>query len=486
MHPLIILLLAALLALIALVLIRAFTFSRPGFSAPAVESPAIDIDAAALHLSHAVRCQTISWSEQQCASPESLNQLRQTLKADYPLAHQQLTLHTINQFSLVYEWTGSDASLEPVLFMAHQDVVPVDEATLDRWEQAPFSGEITGGFVWGRGTLDVKNQVTSLLDAVEYLLARGYRPTRGIFLAFGHDEEISGRQGACQVADWFASRGVKFNAILDEGLAVVENTLPGVHTPVALVGNTEKGYLTLKLDVETDAGHSSTPPAETSIGILASALARLQNNPQPARVEMMVPLFQALGPTAPFVMRMVFANLWLFGGLARKQLDASPQTSAAIRTTTAPTILSAGMKDNVLPRSASAQVNFRLLPGDSIQTVVKRVRQTIHDPRVKIEVIQGSAREPSPVSPSEGNAYLQLAYAIQQTFGPVPVAPFAMLGASDAYHYISLSSHVYRFSPVRLESKDLSRVHGLNERISLENLANMIRFYILLMQSWGK
>lgn len=485
MHPILILF-AALLALIAVVLIRTLTFSR--FTPPAreVESLSIDVDLSAQHLSKAIRCQTISWSEEKTASAESLSQLHQVLKESYPLVHQRLELHTINQFSLVYEWKGSNPSLEPVLFMAHQDVVPVDEATLDRWEQPPFSGAIADGFVWGRGTLDVKNQVTALLDAVEVLLAQGYQPARGIFLAFGHDEEISGRQGARQIAEWFASRGLKFHAILDEGLAVVENALAGVKGPIALVGNTEKGYLTLKLEVVTDAGHSSTPPAETSIGILSQALARLQRNPQPARVEMMKPLFQALGPAAPFVLRMVFANLWLFGGLARKQLDASPQSSAAIRTTTAPTILAAGMKDNVLPRSASAQVNFRLLPGDSIQTVVERVRQIIHDPRVQIQPIEGSAREPSLVSSTDTVVFQQLAAAIQQTFGPVPVAPFAMLGASDAYHYTPFSDQVYRFSPVHMDSKDLTRIHGLNERISLENLGNMLRFYILLMQSWGK
>ncbi|KPL80062.1 hypothetical protein ADN00_01970 [Ornatilinea apprima] len=486
MQPLIFFLIALPVALVLVVLIRALTFSRPAPALPADEPLKIDSLAAAQHLSHAVQCQTISWSESQPASAESLLQLHQTLRQDFPLVHQQLTLHTINQFSLVYEWPGSDPALKPVLFMAHQDVVPVDEATLDRWEQPPFSGRIADGFVWGRGTLDVKNQVTALLDAAEHLLARGYCPARGIFLAFGHDEEISGRQGAQQVSAWFAARGTTFEAVLDEGLAVVENALPGVKGPIALIGAAEKGYLSLKLDVTTDAGHSSTPPAETSISILAHALARLQRHPQPAHVEMMKPLFQALGPAAPFTLRLVFANLWLFGGLARKQLDASPQSSAAIRTTTAPTILTAGMKDNVLPRSASAVVNFRLLPGDTTQSVIQRVRQTIRDPRVSIETLHESAREASPISPTDSTAYQRLSETIQRTFGPVPVAPFTMLGASDAYHYTPLSANVYRFCPVHLDSKDLSRVHGLNERISLKNLGNMLRFYILLMQSWGK
>ena len=288
----IIIFLAVVLFTAAFVLMRTLRFARPLPNVEAGESIEVDEAAAAAHLGEAIRCKTISFSEKQPASPESLLTLHEILSKNYPEVHKQLTRQKINEYSLLYTWPGSNPDLEAVLLMAHQDVVPVDPDTLDKWEHAPFSGEEADGFVWGRGALDIKNQLTAILEAVEQLLKTGFQPKRTVYLAFGHDEEIGGPNGAKAIAHHLQEQGVRLAAVLDEGMPILQGSLPGVEIPVALIGNSEKGYLTLLFSTELEAGHASTPPKQTAIGILAKALSRLEDNPnarQPREDEAAVP-----------------------------------------------------------------------------------------------------------------------------------------------------------------------------------------------------
>ena len=189
----------------------------------------------------------------------------------------------------------------------------------------------------------------------------------------------------------------------------------------------------------------------------------------------------------PFSLQFALANLWLFGGAVKRRLQAETQTNASIRTTLAATMISGGVKDNLLPREAKAIVNFRLLPGDTVAAVCEHVRQTIQDERVSFQPAEGSGvREASPVSPTTSAAYQDLVRVVRQMFPTAAVAPYLVLGATDARYYASLSDNVYRFTPLLLNREDMNRVHGTNERIAIDSLGHMVQFFGQLIRTWGE
>lgn len=476
---------AILLFVCAFLLVRAFLFSRPPFPPGEVELPAVDTERLVVGLGEAIRCETISQGDQLPPDAGELYRMHTQLQVRFPLVHERLKRESIDDFNLLFTWKGRQPELAPVLFTAHQDVVPVDPARLDAWQQAPFSGALVDGYVWGRGALDTKSTLVALLEAVEDLLAAGYQPQRTLLLAFGYDEETGGHKGARRIAEELDRRGLRPALVLDEGGAVVEGVLPGIPNPVALVGNTEKGHLSLLLTASGQQGHSSAPPRQSAIGVLAQALKKLEANPMPAHLESLAQTYREGGFLASFGMQMIFANLWLFGGLVRRRLEVAPQTAAAMRSTTALTRIEGGIKENVLPAQARAVVNFRLYPGDSIASVCDRVRRVIADDRVELEALPDSGWEASPVSATDTLLYAQLSAAIRQVFPQAAVASYLVQGATDARHYTGLCEQVFRFSPYWITSEELASIHGVNERISVENLEHMAQFYIQIMRAWG-
>ncbi|NMO22404.1 M20/M25/M40 family metallo-hydrolase, partial [Pyxidicoccus fallax] len=232
-----------------------------------------------------------------------------------------------------------------------------------------------------------------------------------------------------------------------------------------------------ELVVAGEGGHSSMPPSQTAVGVLSRAVVRLEEEPMPARLRGgSRALFDFVGPEMPFGMRLVFANLWLFEPLVVRQLTAQPSTNAAVRTTTAATMFEGSVKDNVLPSRARAVVNFRVLPGDTVEGVLEHVRRVVDDSRVKVGVM-GFQSEPSPVSRTDTEAWSVLQRSIRQVFPEALVAPYLMVGATDARHFTGLSDSVYRFMPLRLEREDLARLHGRDERVSVQGYASAVRFY---------
>lgn len=477
--------LVVVLFIAALMLVRTLRFGRKVEPVALLEAAEVDEDIVAEHLAAVIHARTISTGESDPPARVAFLDLHRTLENLYPRVHTHLRREIINDYSLLYIWPGSQPDLPGIVLAAHLDVVPVDPATAAEWEQEPFSGAIADGFVWGRGTLDIKNQVTTLLDAVETLLRNGFQPQRTVYLAFGHDEEIGGLNGGKQIVNWLASHECELEAVLDEGGSIVQGVLPGVKGPVALVGTSEKGYLTLEMTVNAAPGHSSQPPKQSAVGILALALARLEANPMRTHVHMVHNLFAGIGGAAPFGLQFAFANLWLLGGVVRHQLEANPSTNATIRTTTALTIFQSGIKDNILPRQAKAFINFRILPGDTIASVCEHVRRVVDDPRVGFEPMVGAAWEASPLSPDNSPAYDGLDRTIRQIFGNIPVTPYMVLGATDSRHYATLCKQVYRFSPVELQASDLPRMHGSNERIALPAVSQMVQFYLQLIHTWA-
>lgn len=464
------------------------TYHAKGHQLPVGMVSRIKIDDAAPgRLAQAVQFATVSAPTS--VDTSALLNLDTFLQKEFPLCDSLLERTTLNKFAHIYCWKGQNANLPPILLTAHQDVVPVEGNSLTRWTENPYGGKISGGMIWGRGTLDDKVSVMGIMEATESLLREGFKPQRTIYLAFGHDEEVSGLHGAKTIAKWFADKNIHFEYVLDEGGIVMEKAFPGLESPLAMIGITEKGYVSLQLKVWlNEGGHSSMPPAQTAIGLLSKAVANVEEHPFPARIDGAVKgMFTYLGPELSFPYNVLFTNLQVTEGILKMQLGNKNTTNAMMRTTIAPTIIQGGVKDNVLPTEAKAVINFRILPGETVQSVKDHVIKSINDPRVKVSLLNpDAAQNPSKVSSSESFGFKTIQKTTQQIFPNVVVAPFLVIGATDGRHYQSVCNQIFRFLPLQIQSEGLSRIHGIDERVSKENYLRAIRFYVQLIKNSGK
>ena len=401
----------------ALLLVRAGP-RQPPVQADALPTALVGMpDGRAERLGRALSFRTVSEEGGQ-GDPAAFADLRAFLEVSFPAVHRTLAWEMVGGGALLYRWEGRDEDAAPFLLMAHYDVVPVEPGTERRWTYPPFEGVVADGAVWGRGAMDDKASVLGILEAVEGLLTQGFRPTRTTYLVFGHDEETGGRDGAARVARLLAERGVHPEFVLDEGLVIADRFLPGVDRPVALIGIAEKGFLSVELAIQTIGGHSSVSPRNTAVGVIAAAVARLE----------------ALAPELTIGRRLVLRNLWLFGAVVRSRLAAIPETDAAIRTTTAVTSFEGGSSPNMLPAASRAVVNFRVRPGETVEDVMAHVRATVADDRVEVRRLGGAGGDPSSVSATDSPAWFTLERTVHQVFTDVAVAPFIVLGGTDARH----------------------------------------------------
>ena len=432
-------------------------------------------------LAAAIRFPTISHEGGVDRDEAAFEAFRAWLAETYPRVFAELSVTQLNQHALLFEWAGVDATRAGALFAAHYDVVPVIAGTESAWTHPPFAGVVADGYVWGRGALDNKNAVVGLMEAIEALLAAGFRPQRTIYLALGHDEEIGGAMGAAAITEHLRARGARIEWSLDEGSFVMQGVFPGLEAPVAIINTAEKGMLTLTLTARGAGGHSSMPPAETAVGTLARALVALQSAPLPGAIEgLPAATFDAIGPHLGLPNRALFANRWLFGPLLESELSRAPTTNAMLRTTTAPTMLRASPKANVLPIEAVATVNFRVHPRDSTASVTTHVETLVAPFGVAVEI--GDAREPSVVSDHAADGFTRVANAVRDQFGPVVIAPGLMVAGSDSRHYGEVVDDAYRFNPMRVTAAELTGFHGTDERIDIDGLARGVATYARLLQ----
>ncbi len=483
LRNIVLLLIATVIILAGVLVANTVRKSSQQIAVAPVSPVAIDEQAAAQRLGAAVRLQTIASATDADRSAEAFRALHDLIAKSFPAFHAAAKREIVGNYSLLYTWEGSDPKAAPVALLAHQDVVPIAPGTEGDWQVPPFSGEVKDGFIWGRGSWDDKGNLFAMLEAVEQLAKEGFRPKRTVYLAFGHDEEVSGKRGASAISKLLQSRGVRLDFVFDEGLLITEGILKGIDKPVALIGVAEKGYVTLDLSTTATPGHSSLPPRDTAIGKLSAALARLENNPFPAAIKgVMRETLETAAPDMNFGSRVALSNLWLLEPLVRMQLEKAPQTAAAIRTTTAITIFNAGNAENVLPGRAVATVNFRLLPGETEDGVIARVKSIIADDRIKVTPKPGNTNPP-PVTSTATPNYQAVNRTIREIFPDTIVVPGLMVAATDSRNYLDVTDNIFRFSPVRATSEDLKRFHGTNERLSVTNYADMIRFYRRLMQN---
>lgn len=475
--------------------------TSPARPAPAaVALPAAD--AVAGRLSALVRVPTISSRVPEEVDPARFAELVALLETLYPHVHRVLERELVSRpsddgvaaqgQSLLFRWRGTggaDGEREPVVLMAHYDVVavpglpvPVDDvdARVEGWTHPPFAGVVRDGAVWGRGTLDDKGALVVVLEAVEALVAAGWTPPRDVYLSFGHNEETAG-DGAREAVRRLRERGVTPWLVLDEGGAVVQGAMPGVEAPTAVVGIAEKGILDLEMSTRDEGGHASTPAPGGATVRLARAITRIDDHPFPPRLsEPVRALLATLADHADGPMRRVFANADRLGPVvARAFTRLGVEPAALVRTTVAITQLEGSPGANVLAQTARANANIRILPGETVASVVARLTRVIGDPSVTLRVVSGE--DPSPVSPAGGPQWEVLRTALGASYPDAVLTPYVQLGASDSRHYCAISEHVYRFSPFDLTPEQRGSIHGIDEHLTVDALGRGVAFVAALL-----
>lgn len=423
-------------------------------------------------LATALRCATVSREDPADTDDTEFARLAEHLERSFPRVHAELELERFGH-SRLYTWRGVDPSRTAAILLAHQDVVPADESR--GWTHPPFAGVVDEEFIWGRGAIDDKSRMIAILEAVESALADGVRPRHTVYLAFGHDEEVFGTEGAVRMARRLREAGVRADLLLDEGGVITEGVADGIRRPVATIMLGEKGYATVRLTVTETGGHSSMPDGPTAVGRLARAVHRIQEHPMPLRVTPVVfDMLARLRPAMPAARRRLLRFARAATPVILRIMAMRPQTEALVRTTTAPTVIRGGVKANVLPQHAEALVNFRILPGDSVADVLTHCRKAVRDERVRIEVV-GMASEPSPVE-RPGPEFALIADLAETVVPGIAITTGLVPGATDSRHYHDLAGTRCNFAPILLTQQDLERIHGTDERLSRVNYARLIDF----------
>jgi carboxypeptidase PM20D1 len=474
---------SALLLVLAAVIVGRTLMHTPETLQP-VTTVAIDVDQqqVATHLAEAIRFPTLSHQDPGLLDETAFSGFIDWVRSTYPELHRTAVLEQLN-YTLLYRWQGSDAALKPILLTGHYDVVPVIAGTEDQWHEPPFAGHIVDGAIWGRGALDDKSGVVAILEAATWLIRSGFRPERTIYLSFGHDEETGGVNGAGAVRLFLADNNVQLAWTLDEGSFLFEDMLPGVEPLVATVNVAEKGSVTLEVVAKGQGGHSSMPPRQTAVGVLAEAITALEQNPMPGGLEgLSLDMFDVISRHMPFTARMLFANRWLFGRVLEERLSSLPVTNAMLRTTTAPTMLSASIKSNVLPIEAVATINFRIHPRDSVEDVIRHARSVVEAGQVEVRLAEESGNPASIVSDANSEGFAVIARATREVYGDVVITPGLMVAASDTRHYSQVADNSFRFNPMIVTAEDLTGFHGTNERIDVSNLVQGTRTYVQIMR----
>lgn len=436
------------------------------------------------HLAGAIQFPTVSNFEEETDSLPFLG-MHRYLDSLYPKL-TGLERIPIGDHTLLYRWKGKNAAALPILFLAHQDVVPIEPGTEDLWVQPPFSGNFADTCVYGRGAIDDKGAMIAIMEGVEWLLNSGYQPEGDVYLLFGEDEEIGGKKGAIGAKEYFESKNITFKVIIDEGGVISDGLIPGLAPQAALIGTTEKGYMTIKISAEIEGGHSSMPGESMALTTITHAIDNLMEHPFDAQICDPVKGFIAyLGPEMQGMNKIAFSNSTLLEPLILNAYEKSNSGRALTRTTIAPTIFNSGIKDNVIPRQAEAYINFRILPGESISSVQEHLNKVWKGMPLTYEVLEG-AINPTPVTDHKDIYFKTFGESIKSQCPELVVSPYIMLGATDSRHLAHLSPHVFRFTPFRFNTKDLTRFHGINERVRIPELKRAVKVYADLLQRFDQ
>jgi carboxypeptidase PM20D1 len=429
-------------------------------------------------LAGAIRYKTIAYADQDKIDGSQFLGLHEYLKVSYPTVAEKLKWEVVKDYSLLLTWKGQGGD-KPAALLAHMDVVPVTPGTEADWTHEAFSGEFDGEYVWGRGTMDMKGHLITVLEAVEGLLKDGFQPQSDVYLCFGHNEELvsAPASGAKAIMELLKAREIKLDTIIDEGGVVIPGQdMLGIPGLLAVIGTAEKGYMDVSLTCAQDGGHSSQPPQTTALGILATALAKMEKNPmKPQLIGTVERMLTMAGRYMGFSKRMIFSNLWLFKPVLLKSLTAKPLTNALVRTTFAATMASGSTPANVLPQKAEIVANMRLLPGETMESALQKVTEVIGDDRVKVSLMKG--KNPSAESSIHTDGYRLIKSTLEELYPGILVIPYLMVGGTDSCLYEPVCDNIYRIAPFMISNDEMKTIHGTNERISKMNLARGAEFF---------
>lgn len=473
-------------AFIAVTLVRAAFWTPEKVEFEPLPDEQVDVDKYRKDLSDAIKIKTISNVDVDKVDWNEFKRLHALFEERFPLVYKNLKCEEISLASLLFTWEGKNPDLEPIALLGHQDVVPVAEGTEGDWTHPAFDGVDDGEFVWGRGALDMKNHLIAVLESVEALLAEGFEPERTVYLCFGHDEEIvaAPTSGAGSIAAVLKERGVHLDSVIDEGGAILNLHVGNIlNKKLAGVGIAEKGYVDYRVSVSAKGGHSSQPPEHTALGALADVIKDIEGHQFKAKMPAFVyELFTKIGKNVSYPARIVTCNLWLLKPLITAVMRKIPPAASLIHTTTAVTMAEGSPAANVLPQKASVTVNFRMMPGVTIKNVEEHIRKCVRNKDIEVEYLKG--KEASKVSPTDSRSFKILEEICTRTDRDLLVAPYLVMGGTDAYHYEEVCDNIYRFAPFVMDTKLLLTTHGTDERIPIACMADGLKFfkrYIRLM-----
>ena len=325
----------------------------------------------------------------------------------------------------------------------------------------------------------MKNHLICVMEAVEALLEEGYEPERDVYLCFGHNEEVvaSESAGAKAIMNTLKSRGIHLDSGIDEGGAIlpvnVKHVLKG---NLAGVGIAEKGYADFSMSVRAKGGHSSQPPKHSAIGKIADVVKDVENHQFKSKLEPFVlKLFSNLGRRTTYPVRVVACNLWLLTPLAKFIMEQIPPTASLIRTTTGVTMAEGSPVANVLPQEASVTANFRMMPGTTTEDVEKHLRKVIKNKNVEIKCLK--RKEASKFSPTDSRSFKVIEEICVRADPEVIVAPYLVMGGTDACFYEPICDNIYRFAPFHVRTKLLLCTHATDERCPVAVLDEGVSFF---------
>lgn len=466
----------ALLILIFVVLVRTAKFkpkSEEKFEA--VNIP-FDKEKAVRDLAEMIKCKTVSSRIKANEDEAEFKKFVDLLPVLFPNVHKNCKREFFGDRGILYTWKGK-SDKEPSIFMAHYDVV----STGDGWTQDPFDAHVVDNVLWGRGTLDTKGTLNGVMQSAETLLSQGFVPENDVYLAFAGNEEIAGVDAPTMV-EYFKKQNIVPHLVVDEGGAVVEDIFPGVTQPCALIGTAEKGMLDLQYTAISKGGHASAPPPHTIVGELAQAVVNVEAKPFDSKLATPVAeMFDTLGRYSTFTYRMIFANLWLFGGVLDKLCKKKGgELNALMRTTVAFTQMEGSKGSNVLPPKATMVSNSRIINGDTVESTVERIKAAVNNENIECKPI--FSMNPSPVSKTgDSDSWRKLKSAISQTWPQALISPYLMVACSDSRYYSHISQYVYRFSAMALSKEERGTIHGDDERVPFETIHKTVEFYLRLM-----
>ena len=439
----------------------------------------VDVERFIKNLSDAIKIPTIANRDESLVDWAPFDEFHAMLEKAYPLMHEKLDKQIISTCSLLYHWKSEHPEKEPIALLSHQDVVPVTPGTEDDWKYPAYSGEIAEGFLWGRGAIDMKNHLIGVCEAVETLLEEGYVPERDVYICFGHNEEVMAEGEICGadcMMRWFKERGIKLDSVLDEGGAILEAKVDKViDGHLAGVGIAEKGHVDFEISVNAKGGHSSQPPKHSALGELSRIVCKLENNQFKAELTpQLYSLFNEIGKNTTYPVRCVMSNLPVLKPLITKICSEIPPVASMMRTTTAVTMANGSPAPNVLPQKATVNVNFRIMPGQTIDDVEAHIRK-IAGPKAEIKMVSG--KNPSKISPTDSRAFNAIREICKEMDPKAIVAPYLVMGGTDARNYEDVCDNIYRYSPFLMDTALLLTCHGTNERIPLTSLKDGVVFF---------